>query len=202
MAKRCTAHSKQTGEPCGNRPAKGKDVCRFHGAKSTGAKDKAKASESKKGNQSATKHGIFASVIPEKYKPVHDETREAPAAEVVTDTAALMAAKLAQAYDPDRELKGAAAKVAAKIDKMIADEEISFDAGVALKRKLGEPSLGDATKAAKTIIHAIETNKKPDRPGAGADLATKTGVIALPELEAPELPPDLLDDVDQDEEEE
>lgn len=32
-SEKCTANSKQTGKRCGNRPAKGFKVCRFHGAR-------------------------------------------------------------------------------------------------------------------------------------------------------------------------
>ncbi len=39
--RRCSAKSKRTGNQCGAPAEKGKNVCRFHGARSTGAKTEA-----------------------------------------------------------------------------------------------------------------------------------------------------------------
>lgn len=63
---RCTAKSKQSGFQCKNWALEGKDKCKFHGGKSTGAKTK-EGKEAVKLN--ALKHGIYTNKIltPEEY---------------------------------------------------------------------------------------------------------------------------------------
>lgn len=56
---RCGAHSRRTGRPCRNW-AMANGRCRLHGGKSTGPKDKEKASASKLGNKHTVEHGLYA----------------------------------------------------------------------------------------------------------------------------------------------
>lgn len=51
----------RNGKPC-KKAALVNGRCRFHGGKSTGPKDKAKHSESLKGNKNALKHGLYETI--------------------------------------------------------------------------------------------------------------------------------------------
>lgn len=59
MGKYCTAKAKKTGKKCGNWAINGKNVCRIHGGKSTGPKDKTKHY----GNKNAKKYGSYIAEI-------------------------------------------------------------------------------------------------------------------------------------------
>ena len=58
--KRCGAKTK-SGEACKKRALKN-GRCKLHGGKSTGPKDRAKHSESLKGNKNALKHGLYETI--------------------------------------------------------------------------------------------------------------------------------------------
>ncbi|HIF03040.1 MAG TPA: hypothetical protein EYQ84_07005 [Nitrospinaceae bacterium] len=59
MGMQCNAKSKKTGNQCGNWAITGKKVCRYHGGKSTGPKDKTKHY----GNKHARKYGSYIAEI-------------------------------------------------------------------------------------------------------------------------------------------
>ena len=59
MGKQCKAKSKKTGNQCGNWAITGKNVCRYHGGKSTGPKDKS----THFGNKHARKYGSYIAEI-------------------------------------------------------------------------------------------------------------------------------------------
>jgi uncharacterized protein YgfB (UPF0149 family) len=63
--KRCSAMSKQTGEQCGNSPARGQAVCRFHGGGSPQAKKAAaRRLAAAAGEAAVRKFGLDVSVHP------------------------------------------------------------------------------------------------------------------------------------------
>jgi len=59
MGKICKAKAKRSGKQCGNWAITGKDVCRIHGGKSTGPKNKSKHY----GNQHGRKYGSYIAEI-------------------------------------------------------------------------------------------------------------------------------------------
>ncbi|ODS29974.1 MAG: hypothetical protein SCARUB_04920 [Candidatus Scalindua rubra] len=59
MGKICNAKAKRSGKQCGNWAINGKNVCRIHGGKSTGPKDKTKHH----GNKHARKYGSYIAEI-------------------------------------------------------------------------------------------------------------------------------------------
>ena len=59
MGKICKATAKRSGKQCGNWAINGKDVCRIHGGKSTGPKNKSKHY----GNQHGRKYGSYIAEI-------------------------------------------------------------------------------------------------------------------------------------------
>lgn len=76
--KRCKAKSKQTGERCKNWATPGKDVCRFHGGKSTGAPP-AKL----KKNTNSKKHGLFAKYLPQETMEIMNDIEAMQPADIL-----------------------------------------------------------------------------------------------------------------------
>lgn len=118
--RRCTAHSKQTGQQCGRAPTVGRTVCNFHGGKTPAG-----------GLASAFKHGRYSRHLPPQLLARFEETEHDPELLSLREDVALVDARVAELLE--RVQTGESASTWKLIGKLWRDFQRHRAAGNATK---------------------------------------------------------------------
>lgn len=159
---------KRNGKPCKSKQmANGR--CRMHGGTNPGAPAK---------NQNARKHGLFAqSLNPtglEVYKRALDEAPET----LAKDSAAFLAAQIAQAFEYRPELEEAKGVVGRFLRTQVQQGAMNPKLAEAILEKLSIPDIGTLGKALGPMKGLLEVKKASDGEQSDSSLDALMDALA------------------------
>lgn len=157
---KCTATSRRTGRQCGANAVTGFEVCYHHGANG-GAPE---------GNANSRKHGLFAKCFttPEG-GAAYQAALETDGADAARDAAALLLAKVHEAYAVPGKLGMAGEAIQEYLMGLVTDEKLPLEAAVSAIEKLRAPHVTQLSKALAPLKGLLESASKDQGNDADAD---------------------------------